>query len=172
VISDTHGLLRPEVVDAFRGVDHIIHAGDVGDPGILSRLRELAPLTAVAGNIEDFQCGSAGQEARLEIGGLRFYVTHIVDRPSRLRREVQAALERAPADVVIFGHSHLPHDEIVGEVRFFNPASAGPRRFDYPVSVGMIELRRDRVVSKHVPLDSRSVQALEVYMNRLAQADR
>lgn len=130
VISDTHAMLRPEVEAVFRGVDHIIHAGDIGDPAILEQLGKLAPLTAVAGNIEDFQCGPAGEEARVELGGVRFYVTHIVDRPSRLRSEVRQALARSPADVVIFGHSHLPHDEVIDGVRFFNRASAGPRRFD------------------------------------------
>lgn len=172
IISDTHALLRPEVKAVFQNVDHIIHAGDIGDPAILEQLRDLAPLTAVAGNIEDFQCGSASEEARVEIGGLRFYVTHIVDRPSRLRNEVRLALEKSPADVVIFGHSHLPHDEVIGGVRYFNPASAGPRRFDYPVSVGLMELRNGSVRSKHVPLDRRSAGALETYMNRLTQIDR
>ena len=81
MISDTHGRLDEAVVECFRGVDHIVHAGDIGDENILDRLRALAPLTAVAGNIDDFQCGDAGTEATAELGGLRLYVTHILDRP-------------------------------------------------------------------------------------------
>ena len=89
-----------------RGVDHIVHAGDVGDEAILERLRTLAPLTAVAGNIDDFQCGDAGTEARAELGGVRLYVTHILDRPSRPMPESIALLNKHPADIVVFGHSH------------------------------------------------------------------
>ena len=170
VISDTHGLLRPEAVAALRGADHLLHAGDIGGEEVLEELRKIAPLTAVAGNVDGFRCGSAHETARVELGGVRFYLTHILDRPRRPRPEVQATLRREPADVVVFGHSHLPHDEVLSGVRFFNPASAGPRRFDYPVSVGVLELRRGRVSSsRFVPLDARSEAALERHLNQLSR---
>jgi putative phosphoesterase len=161
VISDTHGLLRPEVFHAFEGVDHILHAGDIGDEDVLIELRAIAPVTAVAGNVDGFRCGDAREEARVELGGLRFYLTHILDRPARPRPEVREALREQAADVVVFGHSHLPHDERRDGVWFFNPASAGPRRFDYPVSVGFFERdARGRWRAWHQGLDERSREVL------------
>ena len=168
VISDTHGLVRPEVFDAFRGVDHILHSGDIGGEDVLLELRAIAPVTACAGNVDGFRCGDAGELARAELDGLRFLLVHILDRPHRPRAEVLRELARAPADVVIFGHSHLPHDEEVNGVRFFNPASAGPRRFDYPVSVGIFEKARGKWSARHVPLDPRSGGALEKHLNQLS----
>jgi putative phosphoesterase len=169
VISDTHGLVRPEVFEAFKSVDHILHAGDIGGEDVLAELRAIAPVTACAGNIDGFRCGDASESARIALGGVRFFITHILDRPRKPRREVVTALAADPADVVLFGHSHLPHDERIGEVRYFNPASAGPRRFDYPVSVGIIEVEQGRASARHVPLDARSGPALKKHMNQLSR---
>jgi putative phosphoesterase len=168
VISDTHGLVRPEVFEAFKGVDQILHAGDIGGEDVLIELRAIAPVTACAGNIDGFRCGDAGLEARVTLGGVKFFITHILDRPHKPKREVMAALKREPADVVLFGHSHLPHDEQVNGVHFFNPASAGPRRFDYPISVGIIDIQNGKAKSRHVPLDARSKAALKAHMNQLS----
>ena len=167
IISDTHGLLRPEVFEALRGVDHILHSGDIGGEDLLIALRAIAPVTACAGNVDGFRCGDAGERARVTLDGLRFLLVHILDRPRQPRREVLDELRRAPADVVVFGHSHLPHDERVGGVWYFNPASAGPRRFDYPVSVGIFEKTRGGWSARHVPLDARSEGALAARMNQL-----
>lgn len=161
VIADTHGVLHPQIADLFAGVEHIIHAGDVGGAAILGVLREIAPVTAVAGNNDD---ASGYDVARLVAGGMRILVTHILPRPHAPGRHVREALAREPADVVVFGHSHLPHDEIVDGIRFFNPASAGPRRFDYPRAVGILEGGR----AYHVALDPRSVEALKKRMNQLS----
>ena len=170
VISDTHGLFDERIPELFAGVDHIFHAGDIGDPEILDRLGAMAPLTAVAGNIDGFRCGEAGEVAQVTLGGLRFYLTHILDRPDAPRAEVVRALEREPADVVVFGHSHLPHDEHIGGTWFFNPASAGPRRFDYPRSVGFFEQDASGDWrSWHEPLDARSRAALAERMNQLTR---
>ena len=169
IISDTHGLLRPEVFAAFRGVDHILHSGDIGGEEIIDALAAIAPVTACAGNVDGFRCGPAGETARAEIDGLRFLLVHILDRPQRPRPEVLAELRRAPADVVLFGHSHLPHDERTGGVWYFNPASAGPRRFDYPVSVGIFEKLRGGWRARHLPLDARSEEALGKHMNQLSR---
>lgn len=168
IISDTHGHLHPRVAELFAGVDHIIHAGDIGDEQILAALESLAPLTAVAGNIDDFHCGSAGVEARVELEGLRFYVTHIIDRPRKMAGTVLSALRREPADVLIFGHSHLPHNEKIDDLWFFNPASAGPRRFNYPESVGFFEKKGSAPWRAwHEPLNERSAEALVEHMNQL-----
>jgi putative phosphoesterase len=161
VIADTHGLLRPEALHALQGVDSILHAGDIGRPPIIEALRAIAPITFVRGNND----GSDGTEiVRLTIGGLRILLTHILPRPGAPRREVRDSLESEPADIVVFGHSHLPHNEIIDGIRYFNPASAGPRRFDYPVAVGMI----DSGQVYHIALDERSVAALEKRMNQLS----
>jgi len=160
VISDTHGQLHPRVFDVFHGVDHILHAGDIGAEDVLLELRAIAPVTAVAGNIDGFQLADAGLHARVELGGARFFLTHILDRPRKPLPEVVRTLRREPADFVIFGHSHLPHDEELGSVRFFNPASAGPRRFDYPCAVGLLEKRGATWSARHIGLDERSVEVL------------
>lgn len=172
VISDTHGAVHPRVFDLFEGVDHILHAGDIGHEDVLIELRAIAPVTAVAGNVDGFRCGEAGAEARIELGGLRFYLTHILDRPAKPRLEVQTELARQPADVVVFGHSHLPHNEQRGAVWFFNPASAGPRRFDYPTSVGFFEKdEKGAWRAWHAGLDVRSEQVLASghHMNQLSR---
>ncbi|HKO55759.1 MAG TPA: metallophosphoesterase family protein [Thermoanaerobaculia bacterium] len=156
IISDTHGLLHPRVPDVFAGVDHILHAGDVGGAHVLEALREIAPVTAVAGNNDD----ADGYEIA-RFGDI--VVTHILPRPSKPGKHVLDALKRKKADLVVFGHSHLPHNEVRDGIRFFNPASAGPRRFDYPVSVGILEDGR----AYHVALDERSVGALRKRMNQM-----
>jgi putative phosphoesterase len=160
VIADTHGKLHPRVSDVFAGVEAIIHAGDVGGDDVLVALRRIAPVTFVRGNNDD----SDGYDVvRATIGGLRFLVTHVLPRPSDPGAHVVRSLAREPADVVVFGHSHLPHDEVIAGVRYFNPASAGPRRFDYPTSVGLFDGGR----AMHVALDDRSVHALKARMNQM-----
>ncbi len=145
VISDTHGLLRPEVQRVFAGVDHILHSGDIGGEQVLSELRALAPLTACAGNVDGFRCGEAGKSARVTLGGSRFLVMHI-------REEAERELLREPADLVVFGHSHVPLAERIGGVWWFNPGSAGPRRFRLPVCVGILEQERGLWRARHVAL--------------------
>lgn len=159
VISDTHGLLRPEAVAALDGVDHILHAGDIGGDDIIEALQAIAPVTFVRGN-NDEDDGYAIEQTTL--GGKRFLVTHILPSTRELRPEIRELLPSI--DVVVFGHSHLPHNQVIDGVRFFNPASAGPRRFDYPISLGIIEGER----AFHVALDERSVHALERRMNQLS----
>lgn len=145
VISDTHGLLRPEVLEVFRGVDHILHAGDIGGEEVLSALGAIAPVTACAGNNDGWRCGPAGRTARVELGGLLFLLVHVRD-------DARALLSKAPADVVVFGHSHRPLDERDGNAWWFNPGSAGPRRFSLPVCVGLIERARGKWSARHVSL--------------------
>ena len=145
----------------MRGVDAIVHAGDIGGMSIIRELEAIAPVTYVLGNNDD---DDGYGIVRATIAGVRVLLTHILPRPHILARGVAASLRDEPADVVVFGHSHLPHNEMIGGVRFFNPASAGPRRFDYPVSVGII----DGDDARHVALDKRSVGALKKRMNQLS----
>ena len=165
VISDTHGVLHPAVADVFANVDQIVHAGDIGGAHILEALRLLAPVTSVEGNNDGDATGET--IVRITLGSLRLLITHILPRPHKPAARVTASLRDEPADVVVFGHSHLPHNEILEGVRYFNPASAGPRRFDYPVSVGLFEKKGRAWGAMHVALDERSVEALKKRMNQL-----
>jgi putative phosphoesterase len=132
VISDTHGLLRPEALDALSGSDAIIHAGDVGDPAILKRLAQIAPVTAVRGNVDHSGWAQSLPETDvLETGSLSIYVLHILDR-------LDLKPEAAGFAAVIYGHSHVPKQELRDGVLYFNPGSAGPKRFDLPVSLGKL----------------------------------
>jgi putative phosphoesterase len=144
VISDTHGLLRPEAVAALRGSDRILHAGDVGDPGILDRLRELAPVTAVRGNIDRETWAAALPETELvEVEGVSLYMLHDL---ARLDLKPEAAGIR----VVIYGHTHQPEIEERNGVLYFNPGSVGPRRFRLPVSLGRLVIEKGNVIAEHI----------------------
>jgi putative phosphoesterase len=159
IISDTHGVVHPRVAEVFAGVEAILHAGDIGGLHVIRELERIAPVTYIPGNVD----GVEDAVRRVTVGPLRVLLTHILPRPRLPAKHIASSLKDEPADLVVFGHSHLPHDEAVGGVRFFNPASAGPRRFDYPVSVGLLEEGRAR----HVALDDRSVAALAKRMNQL-----
>jgi putative phosphoesterase len=130
LISDTHGLLRPEAIEALRGSDFIVHAGDVGDASILEQLASIAPVTAVRGNTDHGDWARALPEtAVLQLGEALIYVIHDV---------AELDLDPAAAGVhaVVSGHSHRASREIRGGVLFINPGSAGPRRFNLPISAG------------------------------------
>src|SRR5258705_11743970 len=129
IISDTHGLLRPEAIAALRGVDHILHAGDIGVPEILDRLRELAPVTAVRGNVDREPWAAALRETELvEVEDISIYMLHDLG-------QLDLKPEAAGFRVVIYGHSHQPKIEEQGGVLYFNPAIAGPRLFHFPVTL-------------------------------------
>jgi putative phosphoesterase len=147
VISDTHGLLRPEAVAALRGSDVIIHAGDVGDAAVLAALRGIAPVFAVRGNIDSGDLAAALPEtAIVEVGTLRFYVLHDI-----------AQLGVVPEDVgfaaVVYGHSHQPSMETRNGVIYLNPGSAGPRRFRLPVSLAHVRVTGPDMRTEIVTLD-------------------
>ena len=132
VISDTHGLLRPEALAALRGSDFIIHAGDIGDPAILQKLEEIAPVTAVRGNVDcEPWTRSIPMNNVLEVNGVSIYVLHKID-------DLDLKPEAAGFAAVVYGHSHVPKQETKKGVLYFNPGSAGPRRFTLPVSVGRL----------------------------------
>lgn len=140
VIADTHGLLRPEVFDVFRGVDHILHAGDLGPLDLLTGLEGLAPVTAVYGNTDGWEVRSKlPQVARVELDGFRIVVTHGDQLGSPTPETLQAAFP--DAEILVFGHTHRPILTLVDVVvTVINPGGAGPRRFDLPPSVGILEL--------------------------------
>jgi uncharacterized protein len=132
VISDTHGLLRPEAVAALRGVEHILHAGDVGDIAILDALREIAPVTAIRGNIDvSGACAKLPATDVVELGGRLFYLVHSV-------HDLDINPVAAGVAMVVSGHSHKASVQVRDGVIYFNPGSAGPRRFSLPVTLGFV----------------------------------
>ena len=148
VISDTHGLLRPEALIALRGVDLIIHAGDVGNPEIIGELRRLAPTFVVRGNIDKASWADALPMTEVvEVGGRLFYVLHDI---SQLDLDPAAAGFAA----VVFGHSHVPSVETRDGVLFLNPGSAGPRRFKLPIAVARVGVSHERLCPEILTLQA------------------
>jgi len=146
IISDTHGLLRPEALEALRGSDTIIHAGDVGDAGILDALRAIAPVTAVRGNVDRGELARAlPATAIVENEGISIYVLHDL---AELDLEPVAAGIR----VVVSGHTHAPLIRESRGVLYVNPGSAGPRRFRLPISVAKLEVDGSAVAARIVEL--------------------
>lgn len=147
LISDTHGLLRPEALALLRGSDFIVHAGDIGNSGVLDELRRLAPLTAVRGNNDKGAWARSIAETEvLQVGEVSIYVLHDL-----------AELDLDPAaagfNVVVTGHSHNPRIDERDGVLYVNPGSAGPRRFKLPIAVGELRVAGPSVKSKIVQLD-------------------
>jgi putative phosphoesterase len=146
VISDTHGLLRPEALVALAEAEHILHAGDVGDVEILDALRELAPVTAIRGNVDvSGACGELPASEMVELGGAVFYLVHSV-------RDLDIKPEAAGVSVVVSGHSHKASVEMKGGVLYLNPGSAGPRRFALPVTVGLVTVSEGGVKARIVEI--------------------
>lgn len=146
VISDTHGLLRPEAIAALRGSDRIIHAGDIGDPAILDRLAEIAPVTAVRGNVDrEAWAKSIAETELLEVDGASIYILHILEN-------LDLQPKASGIQAVIYGHSHVSKQEMKDGVLYFNPGSAGPKRFNLPVTVGKFIVAAGKIRSQVVQL--------------------
>ncbi len=146
VISDTHGLLRPEAIQALQGSTRIIHAGDAGNPGVLKALQAIAPLTAVRGNVD--AGGWANQlpiSATIEISAARLFIIHNLD-------ELTLNVKQEGFQGIISGHSHKPSIQWRDGILYLNPGSAGPRRFKLPVMVAQIEMVGNKLVPKFVEL--------------------
>jgi putative phosphoesterase len=143
LISDTHGLLRPEAVQALRGVDVVLHAGDVGSDAVLEGLAELAPVHAVRGNVD--RTGRAAllpSTLALEFAGLHLFLVH----------DGKRATVPGGTHIVVCGHSHQPRVATEGEVLWINPGSAGPRRFRLPVGVGVLRVGGGPPAVRLIPL--------------------
>ncbi len=141
VISDTHGLLRPEALAVFAGVDAILHAGDVGNIEILDALQAIAPVTAIRGNVDiDGPCAALPATEFVTLAAKNFYLIHNL-------RDLDLKPEGASIDVVISGHTHQPLAQARSGVLYFNPGSAGPRRFELPVCLGFITVDGSNIES-------------------------
>ena len=148
LISDTHGLLRPEAIEALRGSDFIVHAGDIGNREILEALARIAPVTAVRGNNDKGSWAASIRESEvLRVGEALIYVIHDL---------ADLALDPAGYHVVVSGHSHRPRCESRGGVLYVNPGSAGPRRFSLPVSVGRLAVAGTLVTPRLLELEPKA----------------
>jgi putative phosphoesterase len=153
VISDTHSWYDPAVEALFKGVDHILHAGDIGDMRVLYRLREIAPVTAVRGNIDEgIHATPLNLEEKVCLFGVEVFMTHILGNPERLSRELQLKVKQLTPNVVIFGHTHQSYLGNREGVLYFNPGSAGPRRFSLPRSIGLLEVTMGKVEAKIIKI--------------------
>ena len=138
VLSDTHGLLRPELLTALAGVDHILHAGDVGDPAILTALSRIAPVTAIRGNIDTHGPNSLLPTTEaIELAGCLIYMLHSLD-------DLDLNPQAAGIGVVLYGHSHQPSTELRNGVLYLNPGSAGPRRFNLPITYALLRVHNSQ----------------------------
>jgi len=147
VISDTHGLVRPEAVAALAGVERIVHAGDIGNPEVLDALARVAPVTAVRGNNDRGGWASDIPETEVvEVGGVSLYVLHDL-------HELDLDPRAAGFAAVIAGHSHQPRVEARDGVLYLNPGSAGPRRFKLPISLARLTVTGSRVRARLLTLD-------------------
>jgi uncharacterized protein len=146
VISDTHGLLRPEALVALAEAEHILHAGDVGQPEILDELRKIAPVTAIRGNVDvSGPCAELPPTDVVELAGRLFYLVHSV-------RDLDINPAVAGVAVVVSGHSHKPSVETKRGVMYLNPGSAGPRRFQLPVTVALVTASAESTSARIVEL--------------------
>ena len=153
VVSDTHGYLNPRVLELLAGVEHILHAGDIGDAGIIQELARIAPVTVVRGNNDRTGPESLfPEEATLELDGWNFFLTHQVKVPKRPDDPSMEPYKKAGADVVVFGHSHIALQRQIDAVLFFNPGAAGKRRFKVIPSIGTLELKGGRMQGTIIPL--------------------
>lgn len=146
VISDTHGLMRPQALQALAGSHLIVHAGDIGNSAVLHALSSIAPVTAVRGNVDGPWAAAVPDTAVVEVGEVLLYVLHDICR-------LDLKPESAHFAAVIYGHSHKPADEVRNGVRYFNPGSAGPRRFRLPISMGKLVVQPGGITGRLITLD-------------------
>ncbi len=149
IISDTHSLVRPEVYDAFEGVDLILHAGDIGNHDVIIELEPIAPIKAVLGNNDFHLAHRFDEKISFELEQRIFNLQHILDD---IPDETETDSSRV-REIFIFGHSHQPLNRQAGATLYFNPGSSGPRRFNLPVTVGRITIDKEHVRAKIISLE-------------------
>ncbi|MBS0181214.1 MAG: metallophosphoesterase family protein [Nitrospira sp.] len=156
VIADTHGLFDPVIVRHFRGVDHIVHAGDIGKQSVIEQLEAIAPVTAVSGNVDEYEKSGFPTEAIIQLNGVHIAIRHVIFEAGKLTKEGKAFLDRTRPDICIFGHTHRPKNEWLGDRLLFNPGSAGPKRFTLPRGIGLITIGEGKTSGYHVTLADRA----------------
>lgn len=147
LIADTHGLLRPQALAALQGVDHLVHAGDIGGPQILAELERIAPLSVVRGNNDgDAWAGGIPESLTLRFGAVSLYVLHDL-------KQLAIDPKAEGIDVVIAGHSHKPLHDVRDGVLYLNPGSAGPRRFRLPIGVAILHIDGEQMRAELITLE-------------------
>lgn len=155
VIADTHGLFDPAIRQHFRAVDHIVHAGDIGRRSLIEELETIAPVTVVSGNVDGYEESGFPSETAIDLSGYRIAIRHILYAGGKLTTEGRAFLDRTHPDICIFGHTHQPRKEWLGNTLLFNPGSAGPKRFTLPRMLGKITIGT-RLSAEHIRLRDRT----------------
>jgi uncharacterized protein len=140
VIADTHSLFDPAIRRHFKGVDHILHAGDIGDQSVIEQLGQIAPVTAVTGNVDGYEKSGLPTEIIIDLAGRRIAIRHILYEGGKLTKGGRAFLEREQPDICVFGHTHQPKTDWHGSTLLFNPGSAGPKRFTLPRRLGILTI--------------------------------
>jgi uncharacterized protein len=159
VIADTHGLFDPAIDEHFAGVEAILHAGDIGHPGVIEQLQRIAPVTAVSGNIDDYERSGFPRKVVFRRGGVKLAICHVLYDHGKMTKEAEAWLDRERPAACLFGHSHRPTLEQYGPTLLFNPGSAGPRRFSLPRGIGILSIRQGNITASLIRLADRSVRA-------------
>lgn len=149
ILSDTHDFLDPRIAKFFAGVDHILHGGDVGGPMILLELAQIAPVTAVLGNTDTDPALKPTET--LTLAGRKFLLHHIVN-PLAPHEKLQQRLHREQPDVVIFGHTHKPFNQVIGRTLFFNPGYAGKPKFNTERSIALLHCDKKEIRAEYLPL--------------------
>jgi len=149
IISDTHDYLDPRIKELFAGVDHILHAGDVGSAWITFQLEQIAPLSAVLGNTDSDL--SLKENVVVELEGRKFMLQHIVN-PQALEERLRRRISSYRPDVVVFGHTHKAFDQVVSGTRYFNPGYSGKPKFRQPRSVALLDCNERGIIPEFISL--------------------
>jgi len=155
VVADTHGLFDQAILRHFQGVDHILHAGDIGGGSVIEKLRAIAPVTVVSGNVDGYEESGYPSERIIRLAGRRIAIRHIFFEGGKLTKEGRTFLEREQPDVCIFGHTHEQKIQWLGKTLLFNPGSAGPKRFKLTRGIALLRVSNRSVKPRLIPLSDR-----------------
>jgi putative phosphoesterase len=155
VVADTHGLFDQAILRHFQGVDHILHAGDIGGGSVIEKLRAIAPVTVVSGNVDGYEESGYPSERIIRLAGRRIAIRHILFEGGKLTKEGRTFLEREQPDVCIFGHTHEQKIQWLGKTLLFNPGSAGPKRFKLTRGIALLRVSNRSVKPRLIPLSDR-----------------
>jgi len=152
VIADTHGVYDAAIEKHFKGVTAILHAGDIGHPEVIQRLKHIAPVMAVSGNVDDYEQSGFPRRLVFRRAGLKIALCHVLYEHGTMTRDAQQWLDKEHPAVCVFGHSHRPTIEHHGPTLLFNPGSAGPRRFSLPRGIGMLVIAHGTITPHCIAL--------------------
>ena len=155
VISDTHGLFDRAILRHFAGVEHILHAGDIGNRTVIAQLEQIAPVTVVSGNVDGFEASGLPVEQMIELAGHRVALYHRLYDKGKMTQDGARFLARMAPRICVYGHTHQPKAQWQNGVLLFNPGSAGPKRFQLPRSIGLLLVHHGAIEPQHITLADR-----------------